>query len=113
MDRIPDFTDSELWVIRTTLKERYGKDPELEIADAEIRLSPAARSLTECPVVLWSERGSNLVVFKSGEREFRAQFYYRGYQQYGTGRSNYSDLTECVTTLLQVQADHERQENRD
>jgi hypothetical protein len=26
--------------------------------------------------------------------------------QFGTGRNEYTDLGECVTTLLQVQADH-------
>ncbi len=35
---IPDFTETELWVVRTTLKERYGKDIPIELAEAEIML---------------------------------------------------------------------------
>ena len=34
----PDITDTEQWVLRTTLRERYGRDLELQLADAEIRL---------------------------------------------------------------------------
>ncbi|MBI3545649.1 MAG: hypothetical protein HY081_03515 [Gammaproteobacteria bacterium] len=33
---IPDFTDSERWVVRSTLKERYGKDIDLPMADTEV-----------------------------------------------------------------------------
>ncbi len=29
---MPDFADTELWVVRSTLKERYGHDIELEFA---------------------------------------------------------------------------------
>lgn len=35
---IPDFTETELWVVRTTLKERYGKDIPIELAEDEIML---------------------------------------------------------------------------
>nr|WP_296917071.1 hypothetical protein [Thiocapsa sp.] len=38
MATIPDITDTEQWVLRTTLRERYGRDLELQLADAEIRL---------------------------------------------------------------------------
>jgi len=36
-----------------------------------------------------------------------ASFYYRGYQQYGTGRCEFDDITDRVVTLLQVHADKE------
>jgi len=38
MSAIPDFTDSELWVVRTTLRERYGHDVEIQLADSELRV---------------------------------------------------------------------------
>jgi len=54
------------------------------------------------------------VVFKLGERAYRPQFYYRGYQQFGTGVNKYDDIAECITALLQVQADHHtKEENSD
>lgn len=108
MSNIPDFTESEQALIRTTLKERYGHEVEFELADAEIRLSLADRTLTECPVVFWSQRDANFVIAKSGEKEFRCQFFYRGHEQFGTGRETYDELGDCIVTLLQVQSDHER-----
>ena len=108
---IADFNDSELWSIRSTLKERYGEDVGIELGDSEIRLHPGDRELTEVPVVYWQARGSNFVIFKLGDRNYRGQFYYRGYQQYGTGKPEYDDITTCTVELLQVQADHEAKES--
>ena len=106
--KVPDFTDAELWTVRTTLRERYGDDIEPELGDSEIRMHPGDRELTEVPVAWWAQRNANFVIFKVDERRYRGQFYYRGFQQYGTGKSDFDDIATCVTTLLQVQADHER-----
>ena len=69
MSAIADFTKSELWIINTTLEERYGKPVELQLADTELRLNPYETELS-------------------------------------TGEEEYDDLSECMVTLLQVQADH-------
>lgn len=108
MHAIPDFTENELWILRSTLKERYGHDVEIQLAEVELRLEPDAREVTPCPAAFWSERGANFVIAKSGEARYRSQFYYRGFEQYSTGREEYDELATCVVTLLQVQADHER-----
>lgn len=108
--KIADFNDTELWGIQSTLKERYGEEIPVELGDSEIRMSPADRELTEVPVAFWQGRGSNFVIFKVGDRKYRGQFYYRGYQQYGTGKPEYDDITSCTVELLQVQADHEARE---
>lgn len=110
MSSIPDITETEEWVVRTTLKERYGQDVALQFADAEIRLNPADRELTPCPVFVWESEACHFVIFKTDERRYRCQFYYRGYQQYGTGVHEYDDLTECTVSLLQAQADHAAEE---
>jgi len=110
-ETIPDFTDTELWTIGQTLRERYGQDVDTQLGDAEIRLYPEDRTLTVVPALVWSERGANFVIFKIAAGRYRAQFFYRGFQQYGTGRDEYDDLGACVTTLLQVQSDHERKED--
>lgn len=109
--KIPDFTDSELWLIRTTLRERYGTDVPLELGTAELRLRPEDRAVTPCPLIFWAQRGANFVVCKTGPSAYRCQFYYRGFEQYGTGRDIYDDLGHCLITLLQVQSDHERRRN--
>jgi hypothetical protein len=113
MAEIPDITETELWVVNTTLKERYGRAVELQLGDAEIRLRPADRELTSCPIIHWSDDNCNFVVFKSGECRYRCQFFYRVYQQYGTGRPEYEDLAECLVELLQTQADYDAQEKGD
>jgi hypothetical protein len=114
MAEIPDITDTERWILRTTLKERHGRDLETQLADAEIRLSPSDRDLASCPVIHWSdEDGCNFIVFKTGDRKYRCQFFYRGYQQYGTGVTEYDDLSECIVSLLQVQADYAAKERGD
>lgn len=114
MAEIPDITETEHWILGITLKERYGRDVEIQLADAEIRLSPSDRDLASCPVIYWrDDEGCNFVVFKTGDRKYRCQFFYRAYQQYGTGVHEYDDLSECIVSLLQAQADHAAEERGD
>jgi hypothetical protein len=110
MGGVPDFTENDRWIIQSTVSERYRKEVPLQSADVEVRLHSNARELTVCPAIVWRERDANFVVIKTGDNRFRAQFYYRGWQMYGTGREEYDDLAECVVSLLQVQADHEARE---
>ncbi len=108
--KIPDFTETEIWIVRQTLQERYGQDVPVELADSEIRLHPDDRELATVPCLFWAQRNANFVIFKTAKDRFRGQFFYRGFQQYGTGKTEYDELGQCVITLLQVQADHERKE---
>lgn len=110
MSKIPDFTDSERAVVEQTVKERFGKPVEVQAADAEIRLYPDDRELTEVPVLYWAERDCQFVIFKTAESRFRNQFFYSVRHQFGTGRDEYDDILDCVVTLLRVQADHEAQQ---
>lgn len=111
MSTIPDFNDSELWVVKTTLKERYGHDIEIQLADSELRLDPSDRELTECPTLFWQVDKVSFVVFKIAPERYRCQFFYSIREQYGTGIEDYDNIGECVTALLQVQADHEIKKN--
>jgi hypothetical protein len=105
---IPDFTEAEIKLASQTLRERYGRDIPVEIADAEIGIGEDAE-LATCPVMFWEERRANFVVFKTGESRYRAQFYYSEAQQFGTGKNEFDNLGDCLVTVLQVQSDHERQ----
>ena len=111
MVAITNFTDTELWTIESTLEERWGKDDkiELQLADTDVRLSPSDRESTLCPAVIWQHNGCNYIIIKSGIQNFRCQFFYRGYQQYGTGVREYDDIGDCIVSLLQVQSDHARE----
>ena len=110
MSGIPDFSDSEMWIIKATLEERYGSAPELQLAETEMRLDRGRTELIPCPTVYWQVDDCHFVVVKTGDRHYRCQFFYRIHQMYGTGVEEYDDLTECVVSLLQVQADHQASE---
>lgn len=113
MSGIPDFSDSELWFIQTTLAERYGAAPEIQLAETEMRLDPGKTELVPCPTAYWETDGCHFVALKTGDRRYRCQFFYRIHQMCGTGIEQFDDLTECVVTLLQVQADHHAREHAD
>ncbi len=106
---VPDFHSAERWVIDSALKERYGRLVPVELADSALKLDPEAPVLTSCPTVFWSERGCNFLIFKTGEDRYRSLFFYSEEEQFGTGRSEYDELAECVSLLLKLQADHEKQ----
>ncbi len=106
---IADFNSAERWVIESALRERYGHLVQIELADSDLKLDPDAPVLTTCPTVFWSERGCNFLIFKTGEDRYRCQFFYSEDEQYGTGRAEFDELAECVSLLLKLQADHEKE----
>lgn len=108
MQQAPDFTDAEIWKIQSAVNERYRKEIPLELADTECRLDPDTIALTSCPTVFWRESDFNFVIIKTGENQYRCQFFGRELDMFGTGRKEYDDVTECTVNLLQTQADHER-----
>jgi hypothetical protein len=105
MSKIPDFSDSETWVVRSTLEERYGSVPEIQLAETELRLDKGSTQLEPCPTLYWEVDGCHFVICKTGDRNYRCQFFYRIHHMYGTGIPEYDDLAECIVSLLQVQAD--------
>ena len=111
MSIVEDFTASELWIIKTTLDERYGEAIEPVLADTELRLNACATELTTCPAAYWEHEGCHFIICKSDDSNYRCQFYYRVHQMYGTGVEEYDDLSECIVSLLQVQADFVALEN--
>jgi hypothetical protein len=110
MKAIPEFTENEIWTVETALRERYGGPREMEQAETELRLNPASTALSVCPTLYWEDQGCHFIVCKTGEKNYRCQFFYRIHQMYGTGIEAFDDLAECVVTLLQVQADHASRE---
>ena len=107
-DHIADFSDSDRQLVGQILFERYNRLVPLQSADAELQLDPSSEALSTCPTLYWEERGAHFVVVKVGNNKFRCQFFYSDQEQFGTGKEFYDVLGDCVLTLLQVQADHER-----
>jgi hypothetical protein len=110
MSTTPDFTPEELDIVKKTVAERFGEAKQIELADTDLRLDKDSTQLTTCPAVYWEARGCHFVIAKLGDKRYRNQFFYKGYQQYGTGIEEYDDIFTCTLTLLQVQADHEAQQ---
>ena len=106
---IPDFTETELWTVRSTLKERYGKEIEPQRADTEVMLG-GADGMAWCPALFWSAKGANFAVVKIGTKRFRAYFYYHPEHQLGTGIDSYDEIGDCVISVLQVESDHIRKQ---
>ena len=67
MSRIPDYSESELWLIRTTLEERYSKAPEIQLADTEMRLERSSTELVPCPTAYWEVDNCHFVIVKTGD----------------------------------------------
>ncbi len=108
---IKDFSKETQAHVANLLEKRYRKQVDLQLADTELQLYPEneAEELTLCPTLYWNERGAQFVVIKVAEDRYRCQFFYSATEQFGTGHDDYDDIEKCVMTLLQVQADHERQ----
>ena len=106
---VADFTEAERELVADLLQQRYIRRVTPDLADSELKLDPANDEMTICPTLYWSERGAQFVVCKVAADRYRYQFFYADADQYGTGHDEYADLQRCVSTLLQVQADHEAQ----
>jgi hypothetical protein len=52
-------------------------------------------------------------VLKIGDQQYRCQFYYHGHEMFGPDVEEFDDLSECMVTLLQVQADHDASNSQD
>lgn len=113
MKKIPDFTTFEIETVQNTVNERFGRDIEIQLGDAEVRLNPHSTDMAMCPVMLWKEDGCQFVIIKQGPHSYRPQFFYKVTDEYGTGVSEYSDMADCIIALLQVQADHHSERKGD
>ena len=108
MDSIPNFTPADIETVRQLIHQRYGGGIEIQLTNSELMLNPKSEQQVDCPTLFWHVHGANFAVIRSGLDRFRCQFFYTPHDQHGTGRKEYDSLEQCVTTLLQVQANHER-----
>ena len=105
--QIAPMTDTERWIVSSAVNERYGKEVAIQDVETEIRLHIDDRELTLCPGLYWNEHGCHLVLSKTGDSRYRSMFFYRIRDRFSTGREEYDDIGDCVTTLLKMQADEE------
>jgi hypothetical protein len=113
---IPDITSHEMWLIQSTLNERYSTIVKAQQVDVELRLSPADRDLTICPAVFWEDGKCRFIIAKTfedkrtGNRLYYSQFFYSMRHNYGTEEHEHKDLGDCVVNLLKLQEDFEKQQ---
>lgn len=116
-EQIPDITDHEMWLVQSTLNERYnGTEVKAQKVDIELRLSPADRELTNCPAMYWEEGKCRFIIAKThedkrtGNRLYYSQFFYSMRHNYGTEEHEHKDLGDCVVNLLKLQEDFNKQQ---
>lgn len=111
--KINDFSDSDIQTVRKTLDGRWGKDKtELQLADVDVSLRADDKELLTCPALFWEYEGSQFIIFKIGPATYKAQFDYRGQNQYGTPESDFDNVQDCLVTVLQIHADLEREKSQ-
>jgi hypothetical protein len=99
----PGFTPADLALAHACLKERFGKEIELQEVETEVRLSQGDRELALCPALYFKEDGCAFVVSKTGLAAYRAMFFYSVKDRFGTGQEEYDNLADCLITALKVQ----------
>jgi hypothetical protein len=104
---IQPMTGTERWVVTGAVSERYGREVEIQDVETEIRLYIDDRELTLCPGFYWTGHGCHFVLSKTGDSRYRSMFFWRIRDRFATGREEYNDIGDCVTTLLKMQADEE------
>lgn len=107
MDPIPDIDDTELWVKRAGLRERYGHAIRFHMAAAEVRLWPFGRALTPSFATHWqADDRRPFVIVESGARCCRCQFFCKPYEQMDAGTAVCDNLVECANLLVKAGLDH-------
>ena len=98
-----DFNATELNIIKDATSKRW-KDVDIHLADIEITRTAKDEKTTLCPAAVWETADCTFVVSKVDEFVYKSVFYYLGTKQIDTGISEYNDLSDCVLTLMKVQA---------
>lgn len=90
MSTVPDVSDSELWTVQTTLKERYDRDVAVQPAETQVRVSRHSTEMSSCPTrYCEADDGCHFLVVKTNAERYRCQSFYRVHQQFGTGIEEY------------------------
>ena len=109
MSILPDFSDNEINIVSGAFAERYGEAKDLQLADVELRLSKGDSELSEHPALYWFDGQCHFLIAKLDPFRYHNQFFYQGYEQFGTSRDDHDDILDCAVTLLRLQADHQSQ----
>ena len=100
-----NYTQSEIDATKKLIDERW-KDKDVTVHLADINYEKEGEETSQpYPALVWEDKHSTFVVLKMGMLAYKSFFYYLKNKRYDTGVLEYNDLQECVTSLMQSQAD--------
>ena len=104
---IPDFSDVQINAVQQLINARYKEDTELQLADSEVQIDPLHDETTACPVLYWNARECNFVILKTGDDQYRAQFFYTPQNQYSTHQIFFTTVEDCASAVMREQSGYE------
>lgn len=100
-----NFTQSEIDATKKLVDERW-KDKNITVHLADIDYTKEEEETVQAyPALVWEDKNTTFIVLKMGMLTYKSFFYYLKNKRYDTGILEYNDLQECVTSLMQSQAD--------
>ncbi len=106
---IPDFSEQQVSTVQQMIDARYKEDIELQLADSEVQTDSTILDTTVCPTLFWNARECNFVIMRTGEDQYRAQYFYTPHDQYPTQQSFFTEIEDCAAAVLREQSDYERE----
>ncbi len=100
-----DYTDQELQSVEQLLQARYRTPVDLHLADCEVQPDKEKAERVERPAIFWSALDCNFVLIKMAEKQFQGFYFYQPDEHFAGAQQTYADVINCVTALLQHQAD--------
>ncbi|WXU00130.1 MAG: hypothetical protein Ctma_0841 [Catillopecten margaritatus gill symbiont] len=100
-----DFTQAEIDAIKKQVDARWTKkDHGVHMGDIEV-------GGEEKPSAVWEDGYYTFVVLKIAEDTFKNMFYFMRDKRFDTGTDEYTDLDECVDSIMRAQADFSLSKN--
>ncbi|KAA0444641.1 MAG: hypothetical protein FXV79_00920 [Candidatus Thioglobus sp.] len=100
-----DFTQSEIDTVKKHIDARWTKkDHGVHIGDIEV-------DGKDKPAAVWEDGYYTFVVLKMGADNYKNMFYFMRDKRFDTGTDEYSDLDQCVDSIMKAQADFSLSKN--
>ena len=106
---IIDFSEEQVGSVQSLINARYGEETELHLGDSKVQIDPEKEKMTVCPVIFWNARDCNFVIIKTGEDQFRAQYFYTPHEQASTQQAFFTTVEDGALAVLREQSDYERE----
>lgn len=106
---IIDFSEEQVGSVQSLINARYGEETELHLGDSKVQIDPEKEEMTVCPVIFWNARDCNFVIIKTGEDQFRAQYFYTPHEQASTQQAFFTTVEDGALAVLREQSDYERE----